>query len=231
MLPPKENELITRVGQGTPMGNTMRRYWIPACLASEIAEPDSPPVRVRLLGEDLVAFRDSDGRIGLIDELCPHRRVSLFFGRNEECGLRCVYHGWKYDVEGNCVDQLNEPEEHQFKHHIHITAYPTVELGGLVWAYMGPPEKMPASPKFAWTQVPESRRHVSKVIEECNWLQALEGGIDNGPDFVDQKTFRSKQNRSNNYGIDREVQRTESYTGIDGINQQDRALQESMGRI
>ncbi len=131
MLPPKENELITRVGQGTPMGDTMRRYWIPACLASEIAEPDSPPVRVRLLGEDLVAFRDSEGRIGLIDELCPHRRVSLFFGRNEECGLRCVYHGWKYDVEGNCVDQLNEPEEHQFKHHIHITAYPTVELGGL----------------------------------------------------------------------------------------------------
>src|SRR6266566_8048733 len=103
MLPPKENELITRVGQGTPMGNAMRRYWIPACLASEIGEPDSPPVRVRLLGEDLVAFRDSDGRIGLIDEFCPHRRVSLFFGRNEECGLRCVYHGWKYDVEGNCV--------------------------------------------------------------------------------------------------------------------------------
>ncbi len=173
MLPPKENELITRVGQGTPMGDTMRRYWIPACLASEIAEPDSPPVRVRLLGEDLVAFRDSEGRIGLIDELCPHRRVSLFFGRNEECGLRCVYHGWKYDVEGNCVDQLNEPEEHQFKHHIHITAYPTVELGGLVWAYMGPPEKMPASPKFAWTQVPESRRHVSKVIESTSPITAI----------------------------------------------------------
>ncbi len=178
MLPPKENELITRVGQGTPMGNTMRRYWIPACLASEIAEPDGPPVRVRLLGEDLVAFRDSEGRIGLLDEFCAHRRVSLFFGRNEECGLRCVYHGWKYDVEGNCVDQLNEPAEHQFKHHIHMTAYPTVELGGIVWAYLGPPEKMPAPPKFAWTQVPEARRHVSKVIEECNWLQALEGGID-----------------------------------------------------
>jgi len=178
MLPPKENELITRVGQGTPMGDTMRRYWIPACLASEIAEPDCPPVRVRLLGEDLVAFRDSDGRIGLLDEFCAHRRVSLFFGRNEECGLRCVYHGWKYDVEGNCVDQLNEPPEHQFKHHIHMTAYPTTELGGIVWAYLGPPEKMPAPPKFAWTRVPEARRHVSKVVEECNWLQALEGGID-----------------------------------------------------
>jgi len=178
MLPPKENELITRVGAGTPMGETMRRYWIPACLSSEIAEPDSPPARVRLLGEDLVAFRDSDGRIGLIDEFCPHRRVSLFFGRNEECGLRCVYHGWKFDVEGNCLDQLNEPPEHQFKQHIHITAYPTVELGGLVWAYLGPADKMPPAPKFAWTQVSAERRHVSKVIEECNWLQALEGGID-----------------------------------------------------
>src|SRR3954471_22350060 len=135
MLPPKENELITRVGPGTPMGNAMRRYWIPACLSSEIAEPDCPPVRVKLLGEDLVAFRDSDGRIGLVDEFCPHRRVSLYFGRNEECGLRCVYHGWKFDVEGNCLDQLNEPEEHQFKQHIHIPACPTVELGGLVWAY------------------------------------------------------------------------------------------------
>ena len=154
MLPPKENELITRVGPGTPMGNAMRRYWIPACLSWEIAEPDCPPVRVKLLGEDLVAFRDSEGRIGLVDEFCPHRRVSLYFGRNEECGLRCVYHGWKFDVEGNCVDQLNEPPENQFKQHIHLTAYPTVELGGLVWAYLGPADKMPPPPKFAWTQVP-----------------------------------------------------------------------------
>src|SRR3954463_6679547 len=141
MLPPKENELITRVGLGTPMGNAMRRYWIPACLSWEIAEPDCPPVRVRLLGEDLVAFRDSEGRIGLVDEFCPHRRVSLYFGRNEECGLRCVYHGWKFDVEGNCVDQLNEPPENQFKQHIHLTAYPTVELGGLVWAYLARPTR------------------------------------------------------------------------------------------
>jgi phthalate 4,5-dioxygenase len=352
MLPPKENELITRVGPGTPMGNAMRRYWIPACMSSEIAEPDGPPARVKLLGEDLVAFRDTDGRIGLVDEYCPHRRVSLYFGRNEECGLRCVYHGWKFDIEGNCVDQLNEPPEHQFKQHIHLTAYPTVELGGLVWAYLGPAEKMPPAPKFAWTQVPEARRNVTKVIQECNWLQALEGGIDtshapilhraltenttrggirpsspfvrgkapklvvdvtdygylyagirplgdsdvhirsyhfvlpfhqirpsrtssglasdaghiwvpmddysvmvynwfyaldengtltdedrleeaagNGPKHVDQTTFRSFQNITNNYGLDRAVQRTETYTGIDGINQQDRALQESMGRI
>jgi phenylpropionate dioxygenase-like ring-hydroxylating dioxygenase large terminal subunit len=178
MLPREDNELITRVGPGTPMGDTMRRYWMPALLSSEIAEPDGPPVRVRLLGEDLVAFRDTKGRIGLLDEFCPHRRVSLYFGRNEECGLRCVYHGWKFDVDGSCLDQLNEPEELQFKHKVHITAYPTVELGGIVWAYMGPPDKMPAPPKFAWTQVAEPRRHVTKVIQECNWLQGLEGGID-----------------------------------------------------
>ena len=98
----------------------------------------------------------------------------MWFGRNEECGLRCVYHGWKFDVAGSCVDQLNEPAEHQFKHKVHVTAYPTVELGGIVWAYLGPPERMPAPPKFAWTQVPETHRHVTKVIQECNWLQALE---------------------------------------------------------
>jgi nitrite reductase/ring-hydroxylating ferredoxin subunit len=138
MLPREENELITRVGQGTAMGNMMRRYWIPALL-DEIAEPDGPPVRVRLLGEDLVAFRDTEGRIGLLDEYCPHRRASLWFGRNEECGLRCVYHGWKFDVAGSCVDQLNEPAEHQFTHKVHIPAYPTVELGGIVGPIWGRP--------------------------------------------------------------------------------------------
>ena len=145
---------------------------------SEIAEPDCAPVRVKLLGEELIAFRDTEGRIGLVEEYCPHRGVSLFFGRNEECGLRCVYHGWKFDVSGACVDQLNEPEEHQFKHKVRLVAYPTCEEGGIVWAYLGPADKRPPLPKFAWTQVPEERRHVTKVIEECNWLQALEGGID-----------------------------------------------------
>ena len=111
MLSREENEIVTRVGPGTPMGKTMRMYWIPALLSQEIAEPDSPPIRVRLLGEDLVAFRDTEGRIGLLDEFCPHRRVSLYFGRNEECGLRCIYHGWKFDVDGSCTDMMNEPEE------------------------------------------------------------------------------------------------------------------------
>src|SRR5262249_32279885 len=178
MLSREENELVTRVGEGTPMGNAMRRYWIPALLASEIGEPDGAPVRTRLLGEDLVAFRDTEGRIGLIEEFCPHRRVSLYFGRNEECGLRCIYHGWKFDVSGACVDMMNEPEEYDFKHKVRMTAYPTCELGGIVWAYLGPAERIPPLPKFAWTQAPEASRHVTKVIEECNWLQALEGGID-----------------------------------------------------
>jgi len=348
MLSREENELLTRVGAATPMGRTMRRYWIPALLSREI-EPDGPPVRVRLLGENLVAFRDSRGHIGLLDEYCPHRRASLFFGRNEECGLRCVYHGWKFDVDGSCIEQMNEPES--FAHKVRVTAYPTCELGGLVWAYMGPAEKIPPLPKFAWTQAPESHRHVSKVVQECNWLQGLEGGLDtshapilhrllrdnaaggggikpsnpyvragaprlvvditdygyqytglrqlgdaeqhvrtyhyilpfhqiraasneigdwgdaghawvpiddettmvynwvysrkealseeerleraigNGPAHVDQTNFRSKANRANNYLIDRAAQKTDTFTGINGINVQDRAIQESMGPI
>ena len=351
MLSKEENEIVTRVGPGTPMGNTLRRYWVPALLASEIPGRDCAPVRVRMLGEDLVAFRDSEGRIGLLDELCPHRLASLYFGRNEECGLRCVYHGWKFDVEGACTDMMNEPESTDFKHKIHTKAYPTVELGGLIWAYLGPAEKMPPIPKFAWTQAPESQRHVTKVFQESNWLQGLEGGIDtshapimhraltettthsgfkpsnpfvrgkapklvvdltdygyqysgirplgetevhirayhfilpfhqirpsksesgapmdaghiwvpmddentmvfnwifskdgtplneddrlerslgNGPLHVDQKTFRSHANKANDYLLDRAVQRNETFTGIEGINAQDRAIQESMGRI
>ncbi len=133
MLSREENQLVTRVGAGTPMGRTMRSYWIPALLASEIAKPDCPPVRVRLLGEDLVAFRDTEGHIGLLDELCPHRRVSLFFGRNEDCGLRCIYHGWKFDVGGNCVDMPNEPAEYGFKDKIRQRSYPARSWGGLIW--------------------------------------------------------------------------------------------------
>src|ERR1700742_1193049 len=138
MLPREDNELICRVGPGTPMGDTMRRYWLPALLSSEIAEPDSAPVRVRLLGEDLVAFRDTEGRIGLLDEYCPHRRVSLFFGRNEDCGLRCIYHGGTLSTDGQCLEMMNEPAENDFSHKIRTTSYPTCERGGIVWAYLGP---------------------------------------------------------------------------------------------
>ncbi|HEX6212990.1 MAG TPA: Rieske 2Fe-2S domain-containing protein [Methylomirabilota bacterium] len=351
MLSREDNERLTRVGRSTPMGTTMRRYWIPALLARELPEPDGPPVRVRLLGEDLVAFRDTRGRIGLLDEFCPHRRASLFFGRNEECGLRCVYHGWKFDAAGRCVDMMNEPDAHGFKEKIAITSYPTVELGGIVWAYLGPAERRPAPPAFGWLRIPASHLQVSKVIQESNWLQGLEGGIDtshapimhrllttettrpgfrpdnpfvrgkaptlavdetdygyryagirpldessvhvrtyhfilpfhqirpsrsesgvplmaghswvpiddentmvynwefsttdapltaedrlerrlgNGPLDVDPTTFRSIRNRRNNYMLDRQVQKTETFTGIDGINTQDRAIQEGMGPI
>ena len=355
MLSREENDLLTRTGPGTPMGEMMRRYWIPALLSWEIPEPDCPPVRVKLFAEPLVMFRDSDGRIGLLDEFCAHRGTSLWLGRNEQRGLRCVWHGWKYDVTGQCVHQLNETDETSFAHKIRVKSYPTCELGGVVWAYMGPPEKVPPLPKFGWTQVAETHRHVSKVIEECNWLQGLEGGLDqshvgilhksfrhdqanpgslpdsfnarggspsfdieptsfghryvairplgerqryvrgynfvmpftqirpfspkneaeaekkfnpghmwvpiddencvvwnwmyswgkepltdddrterslaNGPDNVDQKTFRSFRRKENDWLIDRAMQRKENFSGIVGVNTQDRAVQELQGRI
>ena len=140
MLSAEDNEILTRVGPGTPMGNLLRRYWIPACLSSEIGEPDGAPVRVRLLCEDLVAFRDTSGAVGLIEERCPHRGASLFYGRNEECGLRCTYHGWKFDVTGQCTDQRSEL--HPFSHRIKTKSYPVRESGGIVWAYLGPAETM-----------------------------------------------------------------------------------------
>jgi len=178
MLKHEDNERLCRVGPGTPGGTLMRRYWQPACLSAELPEPDGAPVRVRLLGEDLLAFRDSDGRVGLVDAFCPHRRAPLFFGRNEECGLRCVYHGWKFDVAGNCVDLPSEPADSPMKAGIKLTAYPTAERGGVVWAYLGPKAHQPAPPDFEWTRVPETHRHVSRTFEDCNWLQALEGGLD-----------------------------------------------------
>jgi phthalate 4,5-dioxygenase len=172
------NERLTRVGAGTPMGEVFRRYWIPACLSQEIPEPDAPPVRVRLLGEDLIAFRDSAGDIGLVDAYCAHRRAPLFFGRNEECGLRCVYHGWKFDTLGNCVDMPSEPPYSKFRLRVSITAYPTWEGGGIVWAYLGPQQQMPPPPDYEWLRASGMHLHVSKTGEECNFLQAVEGGID-----------------------------------------------------
>jgi len=330
----------------------MRRYWQPVLLSREVADNDGDPIRVRILSEALVAFRDTSGRVGLISEWCPHRLTSLFLGRNEENGLRCVYHGWKFDVLGDCVDMPNEPEEFDFKHKVKMVAYPTEEIGGVIWAYMGPPELKPALPKFEFTQQPETHRGASKVIEECNWLQGLEGGIDsihssflhrkigegkgigldglrkeglagkldveptdygyrytnsrglpskgqnyvrgyhfvmphiqiraaqlnnngswykfkvaghhwvpiddnttmvwnwfysldealtegekneevsgNGPAFVDPVTFRAAVNPRNDWLIDRDMQRNENFTGIQGVNAQDRAVQEAMGPI
>ena len=352
MLSATDNEKLTRVGPGTPMGELMRRYWQPVLLSWEVAEPDGDPIRVRILGEDLVAYRDTSGRVGLLSEWCPHRRTSLFLGRNEEDGLRCVYHGWKFDVNGVCVDMPNEPDEYKFDHKVKMASYPTIEMGGVIWTYMGPKEHTPPEPNFEFTRQPETHRHASKVIEECNWLQALEGGIDsihssflhrkigegkgigldglraeglagkldvdptdygyrytnsralpgrgrtfvrgycfvmphvqiranqlkndgswykfmiaghhwvpiddettmvwnwsytldepltqdekdevfvgNGPNAVDQKTFRSVGNPRNDWLIDRQMQRKENFTGIQFVNSQDRAVQEAMGPI
>ena len=178
MLSKQENELLTQVGAGTPMGNLLRRYWVPALFSAQLPKADCPPVRVRLMHEDLVAFRDTDGRLGLIDERCPHRTASLFFGRNEECGLRCVYHGWKFDVDGNCVDMPSEPDGTGFAHKIKINAYPCIERGGVVWTYLGPAELKPAFPELEWTQLPDDYRFATRHVQECNWMQALEGGFD-----------------------------------------------------
>lgn len=174
----EENELLTQIGPGTTMGKLMREYWIPALLSSEIAEPDCDPVRVMLLGEKLIAFRDTQGKIGLVGNFCPHRGASLFFGRNEECGLRCVYHGWKYDIDGNCVDLPNEPPTSKFKQHIKAVSYPCVDRGGVVWTYMGTREVPPSLPDLEGNQLPDERRLVSAVMRSCNWFQALEGDID-----------------------------------------------------
>ena len=169
------SETLVRTGPGTAMGNLMRRYWVPVLLASEIAEPDCPPVRVQILGEKLLAFRDSEGQPALIDEFCSHRGVSLYFGRNEENGIRCAYHGLKFDRNGNCVEVPSAPQACK---HMGITAYPCIERAGIVWAYMGPKDRQPAPPDLEWVNLPESHVFVSKRLQESNYLQAMEGGID-----------------------------------------------------
>ena len=351
MLSVAENERITRVGKGTPAGEYLRRYWWPACLAKELPENDGAPLRVRLLGEDLIAFRDTEGNVGLVDAYCPHRRAPLFFGRNEECGLRCVYHGWKFDRHGDCVDMPSEPAGTTLQAKVKILAYPCIEKGGVIWTYMGDKDKQPPEPDYEWTRAPQTHRFVSKTFENCNWLQTLEGGLDTAhssfahnnklgardnlrqhdkaphlevertdygyyyastrkvdagkyirvyhyvmpaqqlrasiigyegvrnkparldghiwvpiddntthvynimcspheedelvPEAVEARevaagrgeinsipgTFRLKRNQSNDYLIDRQMQKTQNYTGIVGVNTQDFALQEGMGPI
>jgi phthalate 4,5-dioxygenase oxygenase subunit len=178
MLTSEENELLVRTGPGTPMGRLMRRYWIPVSFSAALPRADAPPVRVKILGESLVLFRDSSGRAGLVDERCPHRGASLFFGRNEDNGLRCVYHGWKFDLEGRCTDMPSEPADSTFRNKVSVAAYPCEERGGIVWAYMGPPELKPGLPQLEWMGVPETHRFVTRHLQECNWFQALEGGFD-----------------------------------------------------
>ncbi len=177
MLSKERNELLTQTGPGTPMGDLFRCYWQPVLLSEELPAPDCPPVRVQICSERLIAFRDSRNRLGLIDEFCAHRRVSLWFGRNEKSGLRCPYHGWKYDVTGNCIEVPSE-EDPKFCAQIKLTAYPLVEKGGVLWAYMGDPNKKPPLPEYEFSNVSSEQRFISKRIQECNWLQAMEGGID-----------------------------------------------------
>ncbi len=199
MLTNAENELLTRIGPGTTMGNLFRQYWLPALLSSELPERDGPPRRLRVLGEDLIAFRDTSGRVGVLADNCSHRGASLFFGRNEENGLRCVYHGWKYDVDGRCVDMPNEPEPligdqagadaddeatpmgaapRRFMDKIRQRAYPARERNGTIWIYMGPRAEPPGMPQYEWAHVPEGHYAISKSLRDCNWAQAFEGDID-----------------------------------------------------
>jgi phthalate 4,5-dioxygenase oxygenase subunit len=354
----ENNEIMTRVGPGTLMGDALRRFWMPALLCSEL-KADGAPVRLRMLGEDLVSFRDTNGRVGIVDAYCAHKRAPLFFGRNEQSGLRCVYHGWKYDVNGNCLDIPNTvlPDNYDaLVKRMRITAYDTAEVAGVVWVYMGPKEKKPALPHMEWMDLPSDYVHVSRFLQRSNWLQGMEGELDTShisflhsstnmtdtlvrgaafandtrpvivikdteygfyyaarrtfedqyywrishwmlpmwsavppsPGFyfgqgrgwspiddymtttfayryrVDKPlddedlkeinsgvsfpprmqrgslemrngyvidTFLPSANKSNDYLVDRELQRTESFTGIFGVNTQDRGLQESMGGI
>ena len=176
MLSREDNETLVRVGPGTPMGRLMRLHWIPFLRSSDV-ERDAQPHRVRLLGEDLVAFRDSSGRVGLVDHACPHRGAPMVFGRNEDDGLRCVYHGWKFGTDGRCQDMPAEPANSPMCARMKITAYPVQERNGMLWAYMGT-DPAPPLPQLEWNLVPEEQVAISIRVQECNWLQALEGEID-----------------------------------------------------
>ena len=178
MLTREENELLCRVEGDAPMGRLMRRHWMPLCLIEEVSEPDGTPVKARVFGENLVVFRDSDGRVGVLDEACPHRRASLALGRNEEGGLRCLYHGWKMDAEGNVLEMASEPAASGMVEKVKHRAFPTQEWGGMVWAWFGPADAMPAFQPPAWAPTADTRVSIAKVLLPCNWAQILEGAID-----------------------------------------------------
>src|SRR5258708_2052982 len=251
MLTQEMNSFLTRTGPGTPMGELFRRYWIPGWPEWELPERDGPPVRVKLVGEKLVALRDTEGRIGLVDEFCAHRGVSLWFGRNEECGLRCAYHGWKYDVNGQCVDLPSEPEESRVRQRIKLKSYPCVELGGVIWTYMGPLAEKPPLPNFEWVQLPPSHRVTTKrwaPTEDENrrrrWMtfhppppihkkhtEHIKDGNGVHAELI-PGTFRPVANRSNDYLMDRAKQKSgRHYNGVKGLAMQDASIQESIGPI
>jgi phenylpropionate dioxygenase-like ring-hydroxylating dioxygenase large terminal subunit len=181
MLTAADNDVLTLTGPDQPMGQYFRRYWQPVALSRELPEPDGPPLRVQLLGEKLLAFRDTRGRVGLIEPVCPHRGADLYYGRNEECGLRCVFHGWKFGVDGKAMDLPNVPPGSSYHKDISVRAYPTREYGDIVWAYMGPPRedgRLPEVPQLEFGALPPGQRYVTKKRQECNWAQAIEGALD-----------------------------------------------------
>jgi len=178
MLSDVDNQVLCRIGPGTLMGNVFREYWIPAVRSDELPSPDCPPLRLRLLGENLIAFRTTSGNVGIVQNACPHRGASLFFGRNEEEGLRCVYHGWKFDVAGACTDMPSEPAESNFRNKVKATAYPTQERGGVIWAYMGPREVPPPLPDLEANIMVQDPEQISILHRKCNWMQGLEGELD-----------------------------------------------------
>lgn len=209
MLSQEENELLCKTGPGTPMGALFRRYWLPVLRSQEL-EAGGAPVRVRVLSEDLMAFRDSDGRVGLLDELCPHRLAPLYIGRNEEAGIRCLYHGWKFDVGGACIDMPNEPAESNFRSKVRARSYAAREHGGVVWGYLGDPERVPPFPFYKWALVPESHRIMARWIQDANWMQSLEGGIDTShASFLhrrfDPMTRETDKQATGNAGVRRDL--------------------------
>lgn len=180
MLSALDNELLTRTGAATPMGQYFRRYWQPVALSREL-EMDGAPLRVNIMGEDLVAFRNSEGVVGLVDSRCPHRGANLYFGRNENCAIRCVFHGWKFDLEGKPLELPNVPPGSAYHQTIRLKAYPTREYGDVVWAYMGPDpwnRPLPEVPQLEFGTLPASHRYVTKKLQECNWAQSIEGALD-----------------------------------------------------
>jgi phenylpropionate dioxygenase-like ring-hydroxylating dioxygenase large terminal subunit len=198
MFTHEQNDLLTRVEAGSAMGDLFRSYWLPFLMDSEL-EIDGPPKRVRLYGEDLVAFRDSKGRVGLVSRYCAHRRADLFFGRNEECGLRCTYHGWKYDVTGHALELPAEPDDTPLKKEVKIKSYPTREAGGVIWTYMGPPDRTPRElPQLEWVGVPASHRCVTKRLQQSNFAQAVEGGLDSSHVSFLHRTFTAVQHATTN---------------------------------
>ena len=192
MLSATDNEYMSRIGRGTPMGEYLRRYWHPFLESSQLPEPDGNVLEVKLLGERLISFRGTDGRVSLMDWKCPHRSAPLYYARNEENGLRCIYHGWKFDVTGQCVDMPSEPAASNFKDKVRVLAYPVEERGGVLWAYLGPAELKPGLPEIEWTMVPESRRVMAHFTLNCNWVQTLEGDVDSSHvGFLHRTSMRS----------------------------------------